>query len=405
VRFLLLTQYFWPEVGAPQVRLLAIAKELQRGGHGVTVVTAMPNYPTGKVQPSYRRKILMKETYVGIPIIRTWIYAATGRNVVRRLLNYFSFALSAFLGCVLASRPDYIIVESPPLPLGLTAYVYSRIVRREYVLYVSDLWPESAVQLGILKRGLLVAAAERLERFLYRNARLIGSTSSGMSDAIVARGADASRVLLMPNGVDLEQFRKKPIANSTWTAPGEIAFVYAGTHGYAQGLDLILKAAKIVSLRSEIKFLFAGDGPERPKLEDMCRTQNIGNVLFLGTLPVDEIPGLLSAARGTIVPLLDLPIFESARPSKLIPSLACETPVIFCGRGEAADLLISNRCGLVVPPGDPEKLAAALLSLADNESLALRLGAEGRRLAEDAYSWQSIAYRLTDALSSRRDPG
>jgi colanic acid biosynthesis glycosyl transferase WcaI len=400
LRFLLLSQYFSPEIGAPQVRLLAVAQELQRLGHQVTVVTAMPNYPVGKILPSYRHKIAMKETIKGIGILRTWIYPATGRNIVRRLLNHLSFAFTSFFGCLATQRPDYVIVESPPLFLGLTAYGYSRIVGRQYVMYVSDLWPESAVQLGIMKRGLLVGAAEVLERFLYRKADLVASMTTGMCETIVSRGAQASRVLLLPNGVDVSFFRRSIDVGSTWVAPTEIAFVYAGTHGYAQGLDLILRAAQLVRNRPEIKFLFAGDGPERSRLQDICRKQQISNVRFLGPLPVEQVPGLLSSARASIVPLLDLPLFESARPSKLLTSLACETPVIYCGRGEAADLLLRNGCGLVVPPGQPERLASAVLSLADDASLALRLGAAGRRLAENQYGWEPIVSRLLVALAN-----
>src|SRR5690242_3416011 len=106
MHFLLLTQYFPPEVGAPQVRLLALARQLREHGHQVTVVTAMPNYPAGVVQPAYRRRWLVREEVEGIPVIRTWIYAASGSNVTRRMAGYLSFCASSLLGCLMARRPD-----------------------------------------------------------------------------------------------------------------------------------------------------------------------------------------------------------------------------------------------------------------------------------------------------------
>lgn len=393
MRFLILTQYFPPEVGAPQIRLLAIAKELRQRGHDVDVVTAMPNYPSGRVFPPYRHKRLLRETIDGISVVRTWIYPATGRNIGQRLLNYWSFTVSSLYGCWRAGRPDYIFIESPPLFLGLTAYVYSWLRRTRFILNVSDLWPESAKELGIVRSRPVLWLATRLERFLYRTAYRVSAATEGIRTAIEATGKPSAPVILLPNGVDTAVFRRMPEARPDTIAPLEIVFLYAGTHGYAQGLDVIVEAAKRLRERSDVVFLFVGDGPEKARLQQTVIDSGLRNVRFLPPQPMAAMPALFSVARASIVPLRRAPLFRSARPSKLFPSLACETCVIYSGEGDAARLIEEARCGLVVPPEAPDQLAEAVARLADEPDLARQFGRNGRALVERDYTWGRLVER------------
>jgi glycosyltransferase involved in cell wall biosynthesis len=173
MNFLILTQYFPPEVGAAQTRLFEIAKELKKRGHSVTVVTAMPNYPKGEIFPEYRGKFFLKETISGIEVVRTWIYPAMDKSIIKRLMNYFSFTFTSFLGLMRTSKPDYIFVESPPLFLGIAGYIVSRIRGVPFIFNISDLWPDSVKELGIMNNKLLLSFAEKLELFLYKKARYI----------------------------------------------------------------------------------------------------------------------------------------------------------------------------------------------------------------------------------------
>jgi colanic acid biosynthesis glycosyl transferase WcaI len=395
LRFLILTQYFPPEVGAPQVRLLAIAKELQRRGHKVDVVTAMPNYPTGKVFPAYRGRWIVREDVDGLPVTRTWIYAASGSRIRARLFGYFSFAVTSLAGCLRIPRPDLIFVESPPLFLGFTAWLASRLRRTRYVFNVSDLWPESAVQLGIITNRTLIAMAEALERFCYRRSHRVCAVTDSIRDRI-STVPGAAPVLLLPNGTDLHIFRKISNAAPNGLAPGEVTFLFAGTHGYAQGLDVILEAAALMRQRVEIRFLLVGDGPEKPRLRKAAAA--LANVSFLDSMPVTAMPELYSACRASIVPLRKVDLFKGARPSKILPSLACETPVIYAGEGETAELIKDSACGLVVAPECPEELAAAVTKLAGDQALARRLGKNGRRLVESRFSWENIVGRWLEEM-------
>lgn len=400
MRFLLITQYFPPEVGAPQVRLSALTRQLSQLGHEVTVVTAMPNYPAGVVHPAYRRRRLFREEVDGIPVIRTWIYAATGSSVIRRLASYLSFCATSLLGSVLAPRPDYILVESPPLFLGGTAFVAGRLRRAPFVMIVSDLWPASARDLGIITNRHVLSLAERLERFLYRSAYRVAGVTHGICDAI-AECVGPAKVMFLPNGVDTDLFRPCRDASSGLLRPGEVGFVFAGTHGYAQGLQVILEAAELVRELPEVVFLLVGDGPEKTSLREAARDRGLQNVRFADPRPASAMPPVFSEARASIVPLLNRPLFRGARPSKIFPSLACGTPVIYSGEGEAADLIEDGGVGLVVPPERPAELAAAVRRLTADRALAAKMGVAGRQLVERHYGWAAIAERWLAELPRR----
>ncbi len=388
MRFLILTQYFPPEVGAPQVRLLAMAAELQLRGHEVQVVTAMPNYPRGKVFPGYRGRWLVREEIQGVSVIRTWIYPATGRGIAKRLLSYWSFSLSSLWGCLRARRPDYIFVESPPLFLGVTAWLVSVLRRAPYIFNVSDLWPESAVSMGIVTNRGFIALAQKLERFCYRHALKVCAVTEGIRETI-AGTPRAAPVLLLPNGVDINLFRRVDGARISGLADdSSVVFLFAGTHGYAQGLDVIVEAAGRLATRKDLRFVFIGDGPDKARLRDLAK--DLPNVTFLDPVPTLEMPAIFSASRASIVPLRKLELFKGARPSKILPSLACETPVIYSGEGETAELIETNRCGISVPPECPDKLAEAVVKMAGDLDQAREMGRRGRELVSRSFSWHGI---------------
>ena len=388
-RFLILTQHFPPEVGAAQNKLLAIAKELKARGHDVRVVTAMANYPLGVVFPQYRGRWVAHEQIDGVPVTRTWIYPATGRNVLKRLMSYWSFAISSLPACMRGPRPDFIFVESPPLFLGCTAYVCSRLRRVPYILNVADVWPGSARELGIVRSETLLWFGERLERFLYRTAYRVTVQSDGVR-SYVGTIVDPHKVLVLYNGVDTSDYKPGVGGQMPWVASDEIAFLYAGTLTYQHNWDLILEGAELLRSRPDIAFLLVGDGPEKARLVEQSRLRNLSNIRFVDRRPVSEMPVLFASCRATVVPLRKGELLKTTRPSKIIPSLACGTPVIFGGEGETAKLLLENRCGLVVSPEDSRGFAAAVERLADHPAEARELGLRGRAFVEGRYDWRTL---------------
>ena len=388
-RFLILTQHFPPEVGAAQNRLHAFAKHLQARGHVVRVVTAMPNYPKAEIFPAYRGMRLAREEIDGLTVTRTWIYPATGRNVLKRLVCYLSFAISSLPACMREPRPDFIFVESPPLFLGCTAFVCSRLRRVPYILNVSDLWPESARQFGIVRNKALLWFGERLERFLYRKAYRITAQTDGIRSHVGAIVGEA-KVMMLYNGVDTSAYKPGIGTSVPWVSPHEVAFLFAGTFGYQHCWEVILDGAEILRLRPDIVFLLVGDGPEKARLVEQAQLRNLDNIRFVEWRPVSEMPALFAACRATIVPLRKGELLKGTRPSKIFPALACESPVIFSGEGESARLLLDNQCGIVVPPEDSSAFAEAVVRLADHPEEARELGRRGRVLVEREYSWETL---------------
>ncbi|OYD17600.1 hypothetical protein CH333_00285 [candidate division WOR-3 bacterium JGI_Cruoil_03_44_89] len=394
MHFLILTQYFPPEVGGAQIRLYSIAKQLIRKGNKVTIVTSMPNYPAGKIVPAYRRKFFLREKIGNIPVIRTWIYASPCNSTIVRLLNYFSFTFSSIYGILSISKPDYIFVESPPLFLGISGYFTSRLKRCPYIFNISDLWPDSVREMGIIKNRFLLKLAEMLESFLYKKALIVNGVTEGIVDALKnKKQVFKDKVLFLPNGVDSELF--KPLPTNKQLAmnlqiQGKKIFIYAGLHGYAQGLETLIQSARILKQRDDIFFLLVGDGPEKINLKCIAQKQCLKNIAFLPPCPFYDMPKLFSMSMASIVLLRKIDLFKGAVPSKVFSALSCSVPVIYSGEGECARIIRETNSTIVVEPENAEALAKAVRDLADDTELAHNLGKLGRELVERKYSWTMI---------------
>lgn len=392
----MLTQYFPPESGAAQVRLKEVAKGLQRNGHEVTVVTAFPNHPSGIIPPDYQGHWRMKDEVDGIPVWRTWIYPVQRGRFWKRLLNYFSFVFSSFWGLSKAGKQDILFFESPPLFLGITALIYGWFTRTRIIMNISDLWPESAVALGLVNSGWMISAAEWLEKLLYRRAWKISSQTEGIRSSLLDRGVPENKVTFLPNGVNLDLFapreRDEAMALKLGIQAEDFVLIYAGTMGYAQGLESVIKTAELLREERGIRFLFVGDGTEKPMLEALVKEKGLSNVSFVDFQPVQEMPRYFSLASASIVPLKKNKLFEGARPSKMFPALGSEVPVIYSGEGEAADLVLSSGGGVVVEPENSEKLALTILELKQNPDRR-EMGRRGRQFVQENYAWTEIIVR------------
>ncbi|MEL7210472.1 MAG: glycosyltransferase, partial [Actinomycetota bacterium] len=198
-RWTILTQFYRPEVGAPQARLSAVARGLQQHGHDVRVVTGMPNYPTGELADGYRRKPTLRETIDGVEVRRCWLYPASGRRTASRLANYLSFTVTSAVAVLLGPRPDVLVVEGQPLTLGLVGRALRRLRGVPYVYIVPDLQVDVALELGFVRSGRLLSAADRIERGTLQRAARVATVTRAFRSTLVERGADpeiATRVLV-----------------------------------------------------------------------------------------------------------------------------------------------------------------------------------------------------------------
>jgi glycosyltransferase involved in cell wall biosynthesis len=400
LRVTFLTHYFPPEVGPAQVRLFELAKRLIAAGKAVTVVTGFPNYPTGVIEPGYRGKLFMEDLVDGIRVLRTWVYATRGRGFLSRLLNYLSFPVFSLLAIRTLGRTDVIYVQSPPLFTGLAALWFSRLKRAPFIFNVSDIWPQSAVELGMLRNRLAIRLAEMLEQHIYRRAARITVATPGILERLVARGVPREKLFLLTNGVDTAAYKVDAPdleLERRLGLDGHKVFMYAGLHGLAQGLDIILEAAKLTH-DPEILYVLAGHGAEKAALVAKAEAQGISNVRFLPIQLTSTMPALLNLAYATIIPLRRLELFKAALPSKMFDSMAAGRPIVAPLWGEAADLVEAAGCGLVVEPEDAHAVHQAVETLAADPTLAHRLGEQGRRYVIEHFDRDNIAAHLVKLL-------
>ncbi|MBL7138619.1 MAG: glycosyltransferase family 4 protein [Bacteroidales bacterium] len=387
MRILFLTQYYPPEVGAPQNRLSELAIRFRKAGNQVEVLTAMPNYPFMKVFEPYQGKWYVREEMDGVVIHRAAIFVRQSQSVLIRLLGYFSFVISSiWIGLFNLRRFDLIICESPPLFLGISAWWLKKFKGAKLLFNVSDLWPESAEKLGLVTNRFLLRISRSLEEFLYRHSDLISGQTQGIVRNIATR-IPGKPCFWLKNGVDLS-FYFPGKGNPGWReeqgfSREDFIVFYGGILGHAQGLEVMLKAARILSCNTKLKFVIAGEGPLKRALMDQAKQMELSNITFLPAYPKIRMPDVLGEIDISIVPLRKLDLFQGAIPSKIFESLAMGKPILLGVEGEARVLFIDDgNCGIAFTPEDAESLAEAIRKIHSDKVLY-------SELSENAYFYVS----------------
>lgn len=403
MKLLILTQYYPPETGAAQNRLHALAKRLSNNGVKVQVLTAMPNYPQMRVFKGYRSRLFKQEEIDGIEVLRSWIFVKNSKSILLRLINYFSFVITAlFAGIFGVRKANYILCESPPLFLGITAYILSRLKRAKLIFNVSDLWPESAEKLGLISSPILLNMSRRLEEFLYRKSVLVSGQTKGIVENISNR-FPAKRVYWLPNGAELEYYLPDKRSGS-WRADNgfdknDILAFYGGILGHAQGLEVILLTASILKENTGIKFIIMGSGPCKDDLLVQHAKMGLNNVFFFDTVQKERMPEVLSAIDFSIIPLKKIDLFKGAIPSKIFESLAMKKPILLGVEGEAKDLFIDEgQCGLAFTPEDHHELAEKVLLLSSDKDKRIEMGNAARAYVEQKFDRNKIADNFHQVL-------
>lgn len=406
MKLIILTQYFPPEVGAPQNRLYELALRLKSKGIDITVLTAMPNYPQMVIHKEYKGKCYHYEEIQGLKVHRSWIYVSKSKSIIPRLLNYFSFVFSSlFFGLFKLKKHDILIVESPPLFLGITAYLLSRAKKAKMIFNVSDLWPESAEKLEIINNKTMLSMATKLEEFCYRKSALITGQTQGIVKNIKTRFPNKN-VYWLKNGVDIKFYdvNKSSKEENAWRKANgysndDFILFYGGIIGHAQGLDIILNAAKSLEDKSDIKFVMLGSGPEKQRLVALKEKFNLQNLAFYDAVPKAKMQEIITDINATIVPLKRLDLFKGAIPSKIFENLALKKPILLGLEGEAKELFIDDgNCGLAFEPENTEDLIKQILIIYNSPELSKQLGDNGLKYASENFNRDKIAEELYEEL-------
>jgi glycosyltransferase involved in cell wall biosynthesis len=386
-------------VGAPQTRIELLTRVLAAQGSTISVHTCFPHYPSGTIAAPYRNRPLLREQLGGVSVVRSAVYPAPNRGFARRLANHASFAASALLTSSQTGPCDVVVAETPPLFTAAAGVWYAASKGAAFVVHVADRWPASAVELGALENPRAIAAAERLERWIYRRADLILAPTDGIVTALSSEPASRGKVRRVWPVVDVERFDPSPPPER----PGPMNLLFAGTVGLAHGLDVLVEAAATAG-PEVARVKIAGGGADFERIDALVREQQIANVELLGTLPADRVPVLYAKTDAAVVLLRDLPIFRGALPTKVLEAMAAGRALLLAAEGEAARLVEAVGAGIVVPPGDSGALASAIRRFQSDRGLRHALGAAGRSYAEQHFGTTRAgaewAGRLREAVAA-----
>ena len=405
MRLLYFTQYYPPEVGATQTRAYEMSRYLAAQSHHVTVVTEVPNHPSGIIPPHYRGRLSERVRENGIDVLRLRVWASPEKTFKSRMRFYLSYMGMAFLaGTLIRGRYDLVYATSPPLFVGAAGLAAATLRRIPFVFEVRDLWPESAVALGELTNPRAIAAAAKLESLLYRRAAHVVAVTRGIHARLKARGLPQSKLSLIPNGANTTHFHYdeagRQAVRSELGLQDKFVVMYAGIHGIAQGLETLLEAAQLLRDSPRIQFVFVGEGPKKAELIQSAAAMALPNVRFLPEVPSSRMPAYLSAADCTVVPLRDEPLFRGALPSKMFEAWACARPTVLSVSGEAEEVLNEAGAGIASSPEDPSDMAHAIYYLYEHPNEAQQMGERGRAYVLAHYSRQSQAQALEAMLEN-----
>ncbi len=397
---LIISRYYPPEIAAAGVCVSEMATRLVKLGHQVTVLTTVPNYPTGIIPKEYRGHLMQSEVFDGVRVLRAWCYIAQNKGFFRRILAQFSFGcLAPFLSWNQVGHPDIIVVGSPPLFNVIAGRVLARLKRCPLIFMVADIWPESAIQLGALHNRALIRLSEWLEWSTYQKASLVWAVTEGMRDTLIARGLAPEHVFLLTNGVDCTKFRPQSKAQARIELGWDDRFtvLYAGGHGIMHGLTTILDVAERMLGREDIHFILAGEGSEKSDLIAQSQRRQLKNVTFIDAQPHHRIPLLLAASDVSLVPVRQVPLFRGMLPIKMFEAMACARPMVLAVDGEARRVAEQEaKAAIAVEPENAIALVSAILYLYEHPEIAEEMGQRGREYVKFHFDYE----RLTEILDT-----
>lgn len=402
MRILILSHYYTPEVNAPASRTSEHSRAWARAGHRVTVVTCAPNHPRGQIYPGYRNRLFQREMVDGVEVVRLWTLLFANEGFLLRTLNYLSFLVAATAAAPFLPKPDVIVSTSPQFFCGLAGRVLRLVKRRPWVLEIRDLWPESIVTVGAMRKGLAVRFLEALEANAYRRADGIVVVADSFVEHVAERRRRREAIHVIKNGVDLDLFQPGDGAEirERFGLGDRIVAAYVGTHGMAHGLDTVLDAAALLRDDQRIGFLLVGDGAERARLVKRAREMRLDNIRIVGQLPKADMPAVWSATDVSLILLRKKDTFTKVLPSKMFEAMAMTRPIVLGVEGEAKALLEEAGAGIATEPENAEALAAAVQRLAADPALRARLGARGAEHVRRHYDRAALAHRYIDVLES-----
>ena len=402
MKILILSHYFWPE---PIPKPLELAAALRDRGNTVEVLTGFPNYPSGELYPGFSLRPVRRDRVHQIPVIRTFMYPSHGTSLLGRMLNYASFMVSAIFGGMMAGSFDVMYVWHPPLSIGVAAAAIGVLRRRAFVYDVQDIWPESAIETGFLRPGRIVSWMARLEKFVYKRAAHILVVTEGAKANLVAKGVPQERITVVPHWYDDTDLRaigarERETVRGREGWQNKFVIMFAGNMGLLQGLETVVDACRGLPPGGDVIVAMVGDGVDAERLKS--RATEIGvidRIRFVPRQPPGSMAEYFAAADALLVHLKASPLAPLIIPSKTVAYLAAGKPIVMAGVGASADIVENAGAGIVLKPGDPAALCAAMMKIAQlSPDERVAMGERGRRYFEGNFTKQVTLPVYLEAL-------
>jgi len=397
MRILLITPYYAPDLGPSAPLFTMLCEELVKLGYEVSVIAAVPHYPTGKVSPEFRGKLIQYEKRKGVNVTRVWVPSVNRANLKQRFLTFICYQVLATL-VGLKHHYEVVIVTDPIIETGLPFLVLGTIRQKPIILSVEDLYPEVGIKLGIFKSYWIIKLIQYLEQFYYSQAKYIRVLSQGFKQILKKKGVPESKLALIWNWVDTDFIKPLPRINEfskQRKLQDLFVVMYAGNIGFSQGLEQVIEAAKLLSRKSSICFVFIGDGGAKPELQKMVKANNLSNVRFIDFQPYELLPMVLASADVFLITLKRDVIAESV-PSKCFSIMASGRPIIAAvnPHNDIVSIIHKANCGLHVEPENPYQLANAIVKFYQNRHLCINYGRNGREYVEKIFSKLAAAKKF-----------
>jgi len=396
MNILLIHQYYLTKNAAGGTRFNEMVKDWANKENNITVIGGMVNAKSGKKDIEYKNKFIVKETEShNVKIIRCHVSQAYNVNFLGRLWAYFSFVLSSILAGLFYARKKYdvIVVTSPPLFVGITAYLLSKLKGVPFVFEVRDLWPESAVDSGVLKNKLIIKLAYKFEAFLYKKARLINVLTPAFRDKLINdKGVEKDKIIFIPNAADFQMsdkvldadFDPVKLREEMNVKKNHLVFTYVGAHGRANNLMQIIKAAE--KLKSEnVEFWLIGDGMEKDMLKQEVKKRSCNNVKFIDSMPKEEVLKYIIASDVGISVLKKVDTFKTIYSNKTFDYMSCKTPTLLAIDGVSRELVEKANAGIYTEPENTDDFIEKVLYYLTNRNIIDEQGENGYNYAKSYF--------------------
>ena len=362
MKILFLTDNFIPEVNAPANRTYEHCKKWVEEGMKVTVITGFPNYPEGKIYEGYKNRLFQKETIEGIHVIRVWTFMAPNSGFFKRILDYISYAIMAFI-FGLSVKFDIVIGTTPQFFTPISAYFLSVVKKRKFVIEIRDLWPESIEAVGMIKsKSHLYKLISIIQKFLYIKSNLIVVVTDSFKEHLINLTINPDKIIVIKNGVITGQnlsFKKDTNLISKLNLKNKFIVSYTGTIGMAHGLDFIIECIRQVKDKS-IHFIFQGEGAKKKHIINIANDYNLKNITFLPKVPKKQIYKYILISDVALINLKKSKTFKSVIPSKIFENVLLRKPILLGLEGEAKKLIRDYDVGICYIPENKNSFLSSL---------------------------------------------